>query len=60
MKKFLNISLLTLVALSSFTLTSCLNEMEDIFDDDAVIRLNNARDEYFDILTLVNPVTPTS
>lgn len=51
MKKFLNISLLTLVALSSFTLTSCLNEMEDIFDDDAVIRLNNARDEYFDILT---------
>ena len=51
MKKFLNISLLTFVALASLSLGSCSNEMDDIFDEDAVIRLENARTEYFDILT---------
>ena len=52
MKKFYNISLLTLLAFSSLFLASCLhNEVEDIFDDDAVIRLDNAKAEYFDILT---------
>ena len=51
MKKFLNISLLTFVALASLSLGSCSNEMDDIFDEDAIIRLENARTEYFDILT---------
>ncbi len=52
MKKLYNISLLTLLALSSLSLSSCLhNEVEDIFDEDAVIRLENAKDKYFDILT---------
>lgn len=51
MKKFLNISLLTFVALASLSLGSCSNEMDDIFDEDAVIRLENARTEYYDILT---------
>ena len=51
MKKFLNISLLTFVALASLSLGSCSNEMDDIFDEDAIIRLENARTEYFDIIT---------
>ena len=51
MKKFLNISFLALVALTSFSLTSCLHEMDEIFDEDAVIRMNNAMAEYEDILT---------
>ena len=51
MKKFLNISLLALFALSSFSLTSCLHEVEEVFDEDAVIRMNNAMAEYEDILT---------
>ena len=50
MKKILNISLLTLVALS-LSLSSCKNEMDDIFGDDAVIHLSNAMAEYTDILT---------
>ena len=51
MKKFLNISLSMLVALSSLLLTSCLHEMDEVFDEDAVIRMNNAMAEYEDILT---------
>lgn len=51
MKKFLNISLLALVSLSSILLTSCLHEMDEVFDEDAVIRMNNAMAEYEDILT---------
>ncbi len=51
MKKFLNISLLTLVALSSLTLGSCKNETDNIFDEDAVIRLDKAKAEYSRILT---------
>ena len=51
MKKFLNISLLTFVALASLSLGSCSNEMDDIFDEDAVIRIEKAKAEYFDIIT---------
>ncbi len=51
MKKFLNISLLALVALSVASLSSCKNEVDDIFDDDAIIRMNNAMDQYTDLLT---------
>ncbi len=51
MKKFLNISLLSLVALSALTLGSCKNEVDEIFDDDAVARLEKAQKEYYDILT---------
>ena len=51
MKKFLNISLLSIVALTSLSLASCKNEVDDIFDDDAVIRLDNKKAEYVNILT---------
>ncbi len=51
MKKFFNISLLTIVALSSLSLASCKNEIDNIFDEDAVIRLVRAKAEYSDILT---------
>lgn len=51
MKKFLNISLLSLVVLSSLTLGSCKNEIDEIFDEDAVARLDKAKAEYTDILT---------
>lgn len=51
MKKFLNISLLSLVALSSLMLGSCKNEVDEIFDEDAVARLAKAQAEYIDILT---------
>lgn len=51
MKKFLNISLLALVALSSLTLGSCKNETEEIFDDDAVARLEKSKEDFINILT---------
>jgi len=51
MKKFLNISLLTLLALSALTLGSCKNEVDEIFDDDAVTRLEEAKARFTDILT---------
>lgn len=51
MKKFLNISLLTLVALASLSLGSCKNEVDEIFDEDAVARLEKAQAEYTNILT---------
>ncbi len=51
MKKFLNISLLSLVAISSLMLGSCKNEVDEIFDEDAVARLEKAKTEYIDILT---------
>ncbi len=51
MKKFLNISLLSLVALSSLMLSSCKNEIDEIFDEDAIARLDNKKAEYIDILT---------
>ena len=50
MKKFLNISLLTLVALSSLSLVSCKNEIDNIFDEDAIARLDKAKAEYSKIL----------
>jgi hypothetical protein len=51
MKKFLNISLLALVALSALTLGSCKNEVDQIFDEDAVARLSKAQAEFTEILT---------
>ena len=51
MKKFLNISLLALVAFSTLSLGSCKNEVDEIFDEDAVARLDKAKAEYSDILT---------
>jgi hypothetical protein len=51
MKKFLNISLLSLVVLSSLTLGSCKNEIDEIFDEDAVARLDKAKAEFTEILT---------
>jgi hypothetical protein len=51
MKKFLNISLLSLVAFSALTLGSCKNEVDEIFDDDAVARLEKAQKDYYEILT---------
>lgn len=51
MKKFLNISLLALVAISALSLVSCSNEVKDIFDEDAIARLDKAKAEYSQILT---------
>ncbi|MBQ9556434.1 MAG: DUF4302 domain-containing protein [Muribaculaceae bacterium] len=51
MKKFLNISLASLVTLAALSLSSCSNEVDDIFDEDAVTRLDRAKAEYTDILT---------
>ena len=51
MKKYLNIAALALVALSTLSLGSCKNEIDEIFDDDAVARLAKAQAEYVDILT---------
>lgn len=51
MKKFLYISLLALAVLSMLSLASCKNEVDNIFDEDAVIRLDKAKAEYRNILT---------
>lgn len=51
MKKYFNIFLLAIVTLSSISLMSCKNETDEIFDDDAVARLDKAKAEYTDILT---------
>ena len=51
MKKFLNISLLALVLAGSLSLSSCKNEVDEIFGDDAVKRLADKQAEYVDILT---------
>lgn len=51
MKKYLNIAALALVVLSTLTLSSCKNEIDEIFDDDAVARLAKSQAEYVDILT---------
>ena len=51
MKKFLNISLLALVALSSLSLVSCVHEIDEVFDEDAVIRMDKAMDQYRNVLT---------
>lgn len=51
MRKYFNIFLLTLVALASVTMVSCKNETEEIFDQDAITRLANAKKYFTDILT---------
>ena len=51
MKKFLNISLLSLVALTTLSLGSCKNEVDEIFDEDAVARLDQAKADFINILT---------
>ena len=51
MKKYINIFLLALVAVSALSLSSCKNEIDEIFDDDAVARLDAAKVEYTNILT---------
>ncbi len=51
MKKYFNIFLLALVALASLTLVSCKNETEEIFDDDAITRLEKAKADFIKILT---------
>lgn len=51
MKKYLNIAALALVVLSTLSLGSCKNEIDEIFDDDAVARLAKSQAEYVDILT---------
>ena len=51
MKKYFNIFLLALVALASLTLVSCKNETEEIFDEDAITRLEKAKADFTNILT---------
>ena len=51
MKKFLNISLLALIAVTTLSLGSCKNEVDEIFDEDAIARLDRAKAEYSEILT---------
>ena len=51
MKKYFNIFLLALVALASLTLVSCKNETEEIFDEDAITRLEKAKADFINILT---------
>jgi len=50
MKKYLNIAFLVLIALSA-TMTSCKNEVDEIFDEDAVTRLEDAKAYYTELLT---------
>ena len=51
MKKYINIFLLAIVAVATLSLTSCTNELDEIFDEDAVARLDAAKAEYSNILT---------
>ena len=51
MKKYINIFMLALVAVAALSLTSCHNETDVIFDEDAVARLDAAKAEYTNILT---------
>ena len=51
MKKYLNIAALALVAVSALLMSSCKNEVDEIFDEDAVARLAKAQAEYVNILT---------
>lgn len=51
MKKYLNIAALALVAVSTLLMSSCKNEVDEIFDEDAVARLAKAQAEYVNILT---------
>lgn len=51
MKKYINIFLLAIVAVATLSLSSCKNEIDEIFDEDAVARLDAAKAEYTRILT---------
>jgi len=51
MKKYFNIAALALVTFTALSLGSCTNEIDEIFDEDAVARLAKAQAEYVDILT---------
>ena len=51
MKKYINIFLLAIVAVATLSLTSCTNELDEIFDEDAVARFDAAKAEYSNILT---------
>jgi hypothetical protein len=51
MKKYFNIAALALVAVSTLLMSSCKNEVDEIFDEDAVARLAKAQAQYIDILT---------
>ena len=51
MKKYINIFLWAVVAMSAFTFASCKNEVDEIFDEDAVARLEKAKTDYVNILT---------
>ena len=51
MKKYINIFLLAIVAVATLSLSSCTNELDEIFDEDAVARLDAAKAEYSNILT---------
>lgn len=51
MKKYINIFLLAVVAISALSLSSCKNEIDEIFDEDAVARLDAAKSKYAEILT---------
>ena len=51
MKKFLNISVIALVAMGSLGLSSCSHEEDDIFNENAATRLAGTITTYSDILT---------
>lgn len=51
MKKYINITMLVALAITSLSLSSCKNEVDEIFSEDAVTRLAEERDRYLDILT---------
>lgn len=51
MKKFLNISVIALVAMGSLGLSSCNHEEDDIFNENAANRLAGTITTYSDILT---------
>ena len=51
MKKYINITMLVAIAIASLSLSSCNNDVDEIFKDDAITRLAQERDRYLDILT---------
>lgn len=51
MKKYLNITLLVAFAIASLSLSSCKNEVDEIFSEDAIARLAKEKERYMEILT---------
>ncbi len=43
--------MLVAIAIASLSLSSCNNDVDEIFKDDAITRLAQERDRYLDILT---------